>query len=612
MTSEAIVALVILGLAIALFVSDRMRLDVVAMTSLLALTISGVATVPEALAGFSNPAVLMIAGLFIVGAALTDTGVADWLGQRLERFAGGGEAQVTVAVMGATALVSAFMSSTGTVAILLPVVSTLALRRGIAPARLFMPVAFAAHLGSNLTLISTPPNLLVSEALREAGRAPFRFFSFTAPGLVALAVGVAYMAAIGRRALPSKGDRAEAGAPRSLSLDDLSMEYGLGSALRAARVAPGSRLAGLTLGEANLRADFGVTVVGIARPGPHGLEAQRVVPQTVFAAGDELRMLGSDAAIAALADRFGLEALSARPVFALPPEESLAEVVLPRRSGLTGKTLREARFRDRYRASVLSIRRGDGWLPVFHATPELRDLKLRAGDTLLVKGRLKHLKNLRDERRDLVLVAEPDARGDVLVDRARAAFALCITLGMLVCMAFGWLPNVIAVLLAALLLVLAQCVRPVDAYRAVNWESVVLIAGMVPLAAALERTGAMGAVVSAAEGLLAGARPTVVLGALVLFTSTIGMVLSNTATAVLMAPIAVRLAGALGLAPEPLLIGVAFASSAAFATPIASPVNILVMGPGGYQFKDFTRVGLPLQLLVLATTLIVVPLVWPF
>lgn len=612
MTSEAIVALVVLGLTIVLFVSDRMRLDVVAMLSLLALTISGVTTVPDALAGFSNPAVLMIAGLFVVGAALTDTGVADWLGKRLERFAGGGEAKVTAAVMGVTALVSAFMSSTGTVAILLPVVGTLALRRGIAPAQLFMPVAFAAHLGSNLTLISTPPNLLVSEALREAGRAPFRFFSFTAPGLVVLAVGVAYMVAIGRRALPSKADRAEAGAPRSLSLDDLSLEYGLGGALRAARVPPGSRLAGLTLGQANLRADFGVTVVGIARPGPRGLEAQRVVPQTVFAAGDELRLLGSDEKIAALADGFGLEALPARPVFSLPPEESLAEVVLPRRSRLAGQTLRDARFRDRYRASVLSIRRGEGWLPVFHATPELRDLTLRAGDTLLVKGRLKHLKNLRDERRDLVLVAEPDPQGDVLVDRERAVVAVGITLGMLVCMALGWLPNVIAVLLAAVLLVLARCVRAADVYRAVNWESVVLIAGMVPLATALERTGAMGAAVSALEGVLSGARPAVVLGLLVLVTSAMGMVLSNTATAVLMAPLAVRLAGALGLAPEPLLLGVAFASSAAFATPIASPVNILVMGPGGYHFKDFTRVGLPLQLLVLATAVVVVPLVWPF
>ncbi|WP_437715056.1 SLC13 family permease [Sorangium sp. So ce448] len=612
MTPEAALTLAILGATIVLFVSDRLRLDVVAMMSLLALTLSGVTTVSDALAGFSNPAVLMIAGLFIVGAALTDTGVADWLGHRLERVAGSGEARVMVVVMGATALLSAFMSSTGTVAILLPVVGTLALKRGIAPARLLMPVAFAAHLGSNLTLISTPPNLLVSDALREAGREPFRFFSFIVPGLAVLVIGVGYVVSLGRRLLPGKADAADAGAPRSLTLNDLAMDYELGTSLRALRVTPGSKLAGLTLGAANLRADFGVTVVGITHDGPRGPLAKRVVPQAVFVVGDELRVLGSDSAIAALAERFELEALPERPVFSLPDEESMCEVVLPRRSGLAGQTLREAKFRDRYRANVLAIRRGGGSLPVFHATPELRDLKLRAGDTLLVKGRQKHLRNLRDERRDLVLVAEPDAPSAALVDRGRALAAVGVTLGMLVIMAFGWLPNVVAVLLAAVLLVLARCVRPADAYRAVNWESVVLIAGMIPVSTALERTEAMGVAVSAVEQLLTGARPTVVLGLLVLFTSAIGMVLSNTTTALLVAPLAVRLAEALGLAPEPLLIGVAFASSAAFATPIASPVNVLVIAPGGYRFNDFTRVGLPLQLLVLATTVIVVPLVWGF
>ncbi|WP_437312165.1 SLC13 family permease [Sorangium sp. So ce388] len=215
--------------------------------SLLALTLSGVTTVPDALAGFSNPAVLMIAGLFIVGAALTDTGGADWLGHRLERVAGSGEARVMVVVMGATALLSAFMSSTGTVAILLPVVGTLAVKRGIAPARLLMPVAFAAHLGSNLTLISTPPNLLVSDALREAGREPFRFFSFIVPGLAVLAIGVAYLVSIGRRMLPGAG-AAAAGAPRSLTLNDLATDYGLDASLRAfasprARSSPASRSA---------------------------------------------------------------------------------------------------------------------------------------------------------------------------------------------------------------------------------------------------------------------------------------------------------------------------------------------------------------------------------
>jgi di/tricarboxylate transporter len=305
--------------------------------------------------------------------------------------------------------------------------------------------------------------------------------------------------------------------------------------------------------------------------------------------------------------------LSGPKGFALPPEESLAEVVLPRRSRLVGRTLREAKFRDRYRANVFAVRRLEGDRPVVHTTsPSLRDLKLRSGDTLLVKGRRKYLGNLRDDRANLVLVAEPDAVPGVLVDPPRAIGTLAITLAMLVVMAFGWLPNVVAVLLAAVILVIARCVRPGDVYRTVNWESVMLIAGMIPLAATLERTGGTKLVVSAVEQQMHAARPILLLAVIVVVTSAIGMVLSNTATAVLVAPIAVRLASAFGIAPEPLLMGVAFASSAAFATPIASPVNVLVMTPGNYRFGDYAKVGLPLQLLVLTTAVLVIPLVWPF
>jgi di/tricarboxylate transporter len=612
LSSDALLTSAILGLTIALFVSDRLRLDVVALMSLLALTITGVLPVTAALAGFSSPAVLTIAGLFLVGAALTDTGVADWLGRHLEEVAGRSEARVTAVVMLATALLSAFMSSTGTVAILLPVVGTLARRRHIPPARLFMPLAFAAHLGSNLTLIATPPNILVSDALREAGREPFRFFSFLGPGLAVLVVGVAYMVWVGRDALARLAREDALSGPRSLSLGELAADYGLASALRRLRVTNGSKLVGRTLADSAMRATFSVTVVGLDCEGARGRETQRVVPGVVFAAGDELRVLGADADIADAADALGLELATEPLAFALPPTESLAEVVVPRRSGLVGRTLRETRFRDRHRANVLAVRRGDGDQRIVHSTAALRDLRLRAGDTLLLKGRVKHLRNLRDERGTLVLVAEPDPGAATFIEPVRAYVALGVTAAMLVIMAFGWLPNVVAVLLAALILVTTRCVRPGDIYRAVNWESVVLIAAMLPVAAALERSGLTTLVVTALEGRLSGASPWSVMAMLVAFTSALGMVLSNTATAVLVAPVAVRLASALELSPEPLLIGVAFASSAAFATPIASPVNVLVVGAAGYRFRDFVRVGLPLQLLVLTVTVLIVPLVWRF
>ncbi|MBX3228940.1 MAG: SLC13 family permease [Labilithrix sp.] len=606
MSSDTVITFVVLGATILLFVLDRFRLDVVALGSLLALAVTAVVPVDVALSGFANPAVIMIAGLFVVGAALTETGVADWLGRHLDAVAGATETRVIVVTMTATAFVSAFMSSTGTVAILLPVVGTLAQRRGIPAARLFMPLAFAAHLGSNLTLISTPPNLLVSDALREAGREPFRFFSFTAPGLAALAVGVGYMALLGRRVLPA-GEKADL-VSRALSQSDLATEFGLGGALRVASVPAASSLVGMTLAAANPRAAHAVTVVAIERAG----EALRVVPPVVFAAGDEIRVLGTDAAIEAFAAHFALDLRPGAAEFALPSEESLAEVVLPRRSSLVGRTLRDAKFRDRYRANVFAVRRAEGSAYVCHSSSALRDLVLRAGDALLVKGRRKYLRNLGDERANFVLVAEPDAAPVALLDRPHAIGSVAITLAMLLVMAFGWLPNVVAVLLAAITLVLTGCVRPADVYRSVNWESIVLIAGMIPLATALERTGGTRLAVAAVEQVLHGASPIVVLALLVAITSGLGMVLSNTATAVLVAPIALKLAAAFGVRPEPFLMGVAFAASAAFATPIASPVNVLVMTPGSYRFTDYTKVGLPLQLLVLATAVALIPLVWPF
>lgn len=606
--SDALVTSLILAATLILFASDRLRLDVVALLPLLALALCGVLSVPEALAGFSSPATLTIAGLFVVGAALSSTGATDWLGQRLERLAGTSEASVIAAVIAITALVSAFMSSTGTVAILLPVVGTLAQRRGIAPARLLMPLAFGAHLGSNLTSISTPPNVLVSDALREAGRDPFRFFSFTGPGAIVFVVGVAYMAWIGRRTLPGGGSDPSRAAP--LGASELASQYGLTDALRTLRVSASSALVGSSLGAANLRALYGVTVLGIERRRGPSREACRVLPATVLAAGDELRVLGDLGAIARMVSERGLTEIASPGGFPLAADESLAEVVLPRRSKLVGRTLRASRFRDRHRASVLGVRRSDGTTLGDPLT--LRDLVLRTGDTLLVKGRLKYLRAMRGEHADFVLVAEPDASAGAVVDPRGALLAVSITALMLVVMATGALPNVVAVLLACAALVLTGCLRPESIYPSVNWESVVLIAGMLPLATALESSGAIGSVVSSIEGHLAGASPRLILAVLVAATSAVGMLLSNTATAVLVAPLAMRIADATGIAPEPLLMGVAFACSAAFATPIASPVNVLVMGPAGYRFADYLRVGLPLQLLVLATTVLVVPLWWPF
>jgi di/tricarboxylate transporter len=606
LTDATYLTFALLGLTIVLFVTDRVRPDGVALFAMMALAIGKIVPLDVVLSGFANPATLMIAGLFVVGTAISETGVADWLGKRMDRVAGASEASVLVVIVSATTLVSAFMSSTGTVALLLPVVGTLAVHRGIPLSRLLMPMAFAAHLGSNLTLISTPPNLIVSDALRGAGHEPFHFFSFLVPGAAVFLVGLGYLVLVGRRRLPA-GDsvKPQQGAPTQ---EELVAEYGLAGSLVSVRVPRASGLVGLTLGQSNLRASFGVTVVSIVRAGV----SVRVLPTATFEVGDELNLVGGGQEIERVMLAFQLERLEAPRAFSWSPEEALAEVVLPRRSRLAGMNLREARFRDRYRATVLGVRRIEAGTSECHNNASLRDLELRAGDTLLLKSRRKYLKNLRDERTDFILMAETAGATGTALQPRRAAVLAVVTLAMLVVMAFGWLPNVVAVLSAALLLVLAGCVRPVEVYRSVNWESVVLVAGMIPLAEALERTGGTRLVVNAAVDHFVGMNPRVILVLLMTITSASGMVLSNTATAVLVAPIAVKLAIALQIAPEPLLMGVAFAASAAFATPIASPVNILVMTPGKYRFVDYTRVGLPLQALVLATAALVIPLVWPF
>lgn len=610
MTGPAIVTLVVLAVAMALFASDRMRLDLVALLALLALVLGGILPADEALAGFAHPLVPMIAGLFVVGAALTDTGVADQVGTRLGVLAGAGEVRVLVVVMLATAALSAFMSSTGTVAILLPVVGTIAQARGIPPGRVFLPLAFGAHLGSLLTLIATPPNLVVAALLQQAGHAPFRFFSFFPAGAILLVLGVAFVALVGRRLLP--GGAAAPPPGRAWTMEDFAREYGVAADLHTLRVPASSPLVGRTLAQANLRADHRVNVIGIASQGRDGPAARPVLPTATFAAGDVLRVQGREEDVARVAAAFGLERLADRGALALPPDETLIEVVLPRCSRLVGRTLREVRFRDRYRATALAVRRGAGAERPVPATPALRDVPLRAGDMLLLKGRTRNLRNLRDERRDFVLVAEPDPRAGAFLDRPRARAAIAITGALLAVMAFGWLDNAIAVLAAAMALVLSGCVRPADAYRSIHWEIVVLVGAMLPVAAALERTGVTATAVGALEPHLAGLPPRLVLAALAAATSALGLVISNTATALLVAPVALRVAEQLQIAPAPLLMGVAFAASTAFSTPVASPVNALVVGPGGYRFADFVKVGLPLQLLLLAGTVLLVPIFFPF
>ncbi len=619
MTLEIAVVYGVLVGAIGLWASDLLRMDLVALVALLVLAVAGILTPAEALAGFADPVVIMIAGLFVVGEGLYQTGVAQAMGRLLARLAGTSEARLLAVVMLMVALLSAFMSSTGTVAVMLPVVVGLAWERGIPPSRLLIPVAVASLLGGMLTLIGTAPNIVVSSHLSAMGRAPFGFFTFTPVGVVMVLVGISFTVLFGRRLLPERRPPVQEGAPPTTSVAALAEAYGLPGTLFHARVPDASPLAGRTVEEAAIRRRFGVTVVGIrrARPRPPvpGLPATRpgtgpldpVPPDTRIEAGDWLYVQALPKAAADFVGTQRLELLSDPDGDEVPEGMGLVEVLLTPGSRLLRKTLEDSGIREKYRVTVLSIRRmGEPILDGLGVIP------LRFGDTLLVKGAWDRIRLLQRERGDFVVTGIPAELDRAVRPYRRAPLAVAILAAMMTLLTVDLVPAVLAVLMAAAGMVLAGCVDGDEAYRSINWQSVVLIAAVLPIATALEKTGGMALIVTALGATLQGGTPLMLLAFLFVLTSILSQVISNTATAVLLAPMAFRLALDMGAAPEPFLMTIAVAASTAFATPIASPVNTLVLGPGGYRFGDFFRIGVALQALVLAATLIVVPLLFPF
>ncbi|MCC8999717.1 MAG: SLC13 family permease [Candidatus Contendobacter sp.] len=607
MTPDALFVFGVLAAAVVLFASDRLRSDVVALLVIVALILGGILPVSEAVAGFGDSIVILIAALFVVGEGLVRTGVANQVGEWLTRVAGASETRLLVLLMLAVAGLGAFMSSTGVVAIFIPVALGIANRLDIGPGRLMMPLAFAALLSGMLTLIATPPNLMVNDALRAAGLQPFGFLSITPIGLLALGAGIAYMWAIGARLLPvSPPPTGTAG--RRQTLQELGESYGLIGQLHRLWIQPGSPLAGQTVAEAGLRSRYGVTLVGVERQRPFGDKVASALATTELRPADVLYLVGPAEAVETFgaAERLTPLSIQDSQQRTLVQELGMVEVLLPPDSDLIGQTLRSAAFRNRHGLSVLGIRRRSRPLP-----GNLIEEKLAFGDVLLVAGSWKQIGRLQGDRKHFLVLGLPAEFGEVAPAHRRAPFALLVLLAMVVAMTFGLVPNTVAVLLAALAMGLFRCLRLEDAYRSINWPSLVVIAGMLPLARALEKTGGVTLIADGLVAGLGGFGPLALLAGIFLLAALIGMFISNTATAVLMAPIAIVAAQQIGVSPYPFAMTVAVAASAAFATPVSSPVNTLVLAPGGYRFNDFVRVGLPLILVVMAITLLVTPLLLP-
>jgi len=605
MSPDALFVFGLLAVTVVLFASDRLRPDVVALLVIVALILGGILPVSVAVAGFGDPLIILIAGLFVVGEGLVRTGIAFQVGQGLARLAGASESRLLVLLMLAVAGLGAFMSSTGVVAIFIPVVLGLTGRLGISPGRLMMPMAFAALLSGLLTLIATPPNLVVNDALRSAGLHPFGFFGVTPIGLLILALGIGYMAIIGSRLLPSSVPNSTAGHRKTLR--ELGESYQLVGQLHRLRLAADSSLVGQTVAEARLRTRYGLTLIGVERPTRFAETVSAALANTELHPADVLYGVGSAAAVEELiaAERLLQLPITDSEQQRLIQELGLAEVMLPPDSALIGQTLRQAAFRSHHALSVLGIRRRGQ--PLLHLAQE----KLAFGDVLLVVGAWKRIALLQNDPKDFLVLNLAAELSEVAPSYRQAPFALAILLAMVALMTFGWVSNVVAVLLAALAMGLCRCLRMEDAYRAINWPSLVVIAGMLPLAKALEQTGGVALI---ADGLVAGLGPfgpLALLAGVFVLAALIGMFISNTATALLMAPIAIAAAQQVGVSPYPFAMTVVIAASAAFVTPVSSPVNTLVLAPGGYRFNDFVRVGLPLLLLVMGLTLLLTPLLLP-
>ena len=594
-----------------MFIIGRLRADIVALCALTTLILCGILTPAEALAGFSNSVVIMMVGLFVVGGGIFQTGLAKAASRRIVRMAGGSDTAMFLLVVTVTAMIGAFVSNTGTVALMMPIVVSMTAEAKKDASRLLMPLAFASSMGGMLTLIGTPPNLVIDGTLRELGYDGLSFFSFAPVGAICLAVGIIVMMPLSRLFL-KKGHKEDD--TRSKSLDELVKEYELANGVTAFHVGRHSSIAGKSVAQLDLRARHGITILEIRNETSRHRGLIRNVTQSlptqdsVIEAGDIIYLQGEKDNIATFATEARLRKMDKHGFDFY--DIGIAEIVVMPDSRLVGLKLRQSRFREQYSINVLGIKRSHSYI-----TADLPEERLKAGDILLVQGRWENLDKIDHEEEDWLVMGKPKEMAEKVTLGYKAPLAALIMAAMVAAMVFDFIPiaPVTAVMAAGLLMVITGCLRSVEAaYKTINWESIVLIAAMMPMATALEKTGTSALVSHSLVNMLGELGPTALLCGIYFTTSLLTMFISNTATAVLMAPIAMSAATEVGVNPLPMLFAVTLGASMCFASPFSTPPNALVMHAGNYRFSDYVKVGLPLQLIMGIVMTIVLPLLFPF
>ena len=608
--------LVILSITIVLFIWGKFPPDVVALLSMISLFLFGILDLNETLIGFSNPTVIMIAALFIIGEGLSRTGWTALAGRKFVTWARSSTSKLLVIVTLGSGVLSGFVSNTGTVAALLPVTVSAAWNAGTLPSKLLMPIAFGSNTGGLLTLTGTPPNIIVSNALLEAGMEGFSFFEFGLIGLPLLLITILYFKFLGYRLLPS-----HTGSDRPINLDTEVHKwienYSIGDNLYRFRIRSMSPLIKTKISDWNFEEKHKVNIMRLRRRHPSPIKGIPAFvefpnPETEMRYHDIITVKGASRDVDEMMLKYKLGVIPFEYTSANLKEElinqevGLSQMIITPNSAFVGKTIPLGMFLEQAGIQLVGISRDNTALKDTHIT-------VRPGDAFIIRGSWEAIENLQKAYEHVVISGSPEAMAknvDVLTPKSYIALGTLIL--MILLLVFKVVPGAMAALICAGILMLTGCVPISKAYKGISWTSVVMIAAMIPMGVALQKTGIAQSAASALVTNLGAIHPALLLGGIFLLTTALSQTINNSATAVLMAPIALIAATSLGVSPKPFLIAVAISASTAFLTPVGTTTNAMVMAAGGYKFMDYVKVGAPLLLLFFLCTMLLVPLIWPF
>lgn len=607
--------LIILGITIILFVWGKFPPDVVALMAMLSLYLTGVLNIGETLTGFSNPTVIMIAALFIIGEGLSRTGWTAVAGQYFVKWAKKSVPKLLVIITLGSSLLSGFVSNTGTVAALLPVTVTAAWNAGTLPSKLLIPVAFGSNTGGLLTLTGTPPNIIVSNALEENGISGFSFFEFGLIGVPLLIISILYFRYVGYKLLPNHRTN-----NRPMAIDEEMHKwiknYSIGDNMYRLRIRSMSQLINTNMGNWDFEETHSVSIMRLKRRHPNPLQGihqfvEMPGPDTEMRYHDIITVKGEAEDVDKLVLKFHLGLVPWKPEKdtlkreLINQEVGMAEMIITPNSVFVGKTIPLGHYLSQTGIQLLAASR--------HNRPLGGRIKIEAGDAFIIRGQWDNIEGLTSMYENLVISGSPEALAknvDVLTPRSYIALGTLILMVLL--LVLNVLPGAITALICAGIMMLTGCVPISKAYKGISWTSVVMIAAMIPMGLALQKTGVAQLAANSLVETLGAIHPSALLAGVFLLTAAFSQAINNSATAVLMAPIAIMASMTLGVSPKPFMIAVAVSASTAFLTPVGTTTNAMVMAAGGYKFVDYVKVGGPLLLLFFLATLLLVPWIWSF